>query len=101
MGITAYIPFHPNLAKNMIATGGFKYREEHLVCPEGKILRKSALLKKDLTYQFVACQQDCQRCPVKTECLPAHQKRRYVALSMFYPLLLEAKERNEGEAFRI
>lgn len=101
MGITAYIPFHPNLAKNMIATGGFEYRGEHLVCPEGKILRKSAFLKKDLTYQFVARQQDCQRCPVKTECLPAHQKRRYVALSMFYPLFLEAKERNEGEAFRI
>ena len=100
IGITAYIPFHPNQARNMIAKGGFEYRGDHLVCPEGKILRKSAFLKKDLTYQFVARQQDCQRCPVKADCLPAHQKRQYVALSMFYSLFLEAKERNAGEAFR-
>ena len=100
MGITAYIPFHPNLATNMIATGGFEYRGDHLVCPEGKILRKSAFLRKDLTYQYVARQQDCQSCPIKAKCLPVHQKRRYVALSIFYSLFLEAKERNEGETFR-
>ena len=37
MSITAYIPIHPNQARNMIAKGGFEYRGDHLVCPEGKI----------------------------------------------------------------
>ena len=90
MGMTANIPFHPNQARDMIAKGAFKYRRDHLVCPEGKILRKSAFLKKDLTHprfqmpQFVARQQDC---------LPAHQKRRYVALSH----VLLAVPRGEGK----
>ncbi len=100
MGIVAYIPFHPNQARNMVAKGGFDYRGDHLVCPEGKVLRRSAFLKKDRTYQYVARQYDCQRCPVKAECLPPGQMRRYVALSIHHSLHLEAKERNEGEAFK-
>ena len=35
MGIVAYIPFHPDQLRNMVAKGGFDYRGEHLVCPEG------------------------------------------------------------------
>ena len=99
MGIVAYIPFHPNQLRNMVAKGGFDYRGDHLVCPEGKVLRRSALLNQDRTYQYVARQHDCQRCPIKTECLSPGQMRRYVALSMYHSLHLEAKERNEGEAY--
>ena len=101
MGVTAYIPFHPNQARNMVAKGGFDYREDHLVCLEGRVLRKSAFLKKDRTYQYIARQHDCQRCPVKAECLPPGQMRRYVALSIFHSLHLEAKKRNESETFEI
>ena len=100
MGIVAYIPFHPNQQRNMVAKGGFDYRGDHLVCPEGKVLRRSALLKQDRTYQYVARQHDCQRCPIKAECLPPGQMRRYVALSIYHSLHLEAKKRNEGEAFK-
>ena len=101
MGIVAYIPFHPNQLRNMVAKGSFDYRGDHLVCPEGKVLRRSALLKQDRTYQYVARQHDCQRCPIKTECLPPGQMRRYVALSIYHSLHMEAKERNEGEAYRM
>ena len=104
MGIVAYITFHPNQLRNMVAKGDFDYLGDHLVCPEDKALRRSALLMQDRTYQYVArqydCHQyDCQRCPVKAECLPPGQMRRYVALSIHHSLHLEAKERNEGEAF--
>ncbi len=36
----AYIPIHPIQETNMVAKGGFEYRGDHLVCPEGKILRR-------------------------------------------------------------
>ena len=35
-----------------------------------------------------------QKCPVRTECLPPKQKRRY------QPVYLRAKERNESEAYK-
>ena len=99
LGVTAYIPIHPNQLRNMIVKGGFDYRGDHLVCPEGKTLLRSAFSKKDRTYQYVARQKDCQACPVRAGCLPPRQKRRYVGLSMYYPLFLEARERNKGEVF--
>ena len=66
----------------------------------GQGASQSAFLKKDRTYQYVARQYDCQRCPVKAECLPPGQMRRYVALSIHHSLHLEAKERNEGKRSR-
>ena len=39
LDITAYIPVHPNQEKSMVAKGGFEYRGDHLMCPEGKKLR--------------------------------------------------------------
>ena len=74
----------------MVAKGGFIYLGDHLICPQGKVLRRSALQRRDRAYQYVAHQKDCQSCPVKARCLPPHQKRRYVALSMYHPLLLQA-----------
>ena len=100
MGIVAYIPLHPTQLRNMVARGGFDYRGDHLVCPQGKVLRRSALLSRDRTYQYVARKHDCQRCPIKTECLPPGQMRRYVVRSIYHSLHLEAKDRNEGEAFK-
>ena len=67
-GITAYIPIHPNQERNMVSKGGFDYRGDHLVCPEGKTLRKSAFHNRDRVYQHVAHQKDCQSCAVKDEC---------------------------------
>ena len=99
LGISTYIPVHPNLEKSMVTTGDFEYREDHLVCSEGKRLNKGALIRKDRQYLYVALQKDCQQCPVNAECLPKGQKRRFLSLSMYYPLFLEARERNKSASF--
>ena len=101
--ITAYIPVHPNQENSMVSKGDFIYRGDHLICPQGKVLRRSALQRRDRAYQYVAHQKDCQSCPVKARCLPPNQKRqkqRYVALSMYHPLLLQAQELKETAAYR-
>ena len=46
LDITAYIPVHPNQERSMVAKGGFDYRGDHLMCPEGKRLRRGALEKE-------------------------------------------------------
>ena len=46
-GITAYIPIHPNQQSSMVAKGDFIYRGDHLICPQGKVLRRSALQRRD------------------------------------------------------
>ena len=98
--ITAYIPIHPNQENSMVSKGDFIYRGDHLICPQGKVLRRSALQRRDRAYQYVAHQKDCQSCPVKARCLPPNQKRRYVALSMYHPLLLQAQELKKTAAYR-
>ena len=99
-GITAYIPIHPNQESYVVSKEGFAYRGDHLICPQGKRLQRSAFHHRDEIYQYVARQIDCQTCPVKAECLPPNQKRRYVALSMHYPLYLRAREQNQTPVFR-
>ena len=76
------------------------HRGDLLICPQGKALRRSALQRRDRAYQYVAHQKDCQSCPVKAGCLPPNQKRRYVALSMYHPLLLQAQELKKTAAYR-
>ena len=73
VGITAYIPIHPNQKNSVVAQRGFTYHGDHLVCPEGKVLRRRAFHSRDRSYQYVAHQKDCQKCPVRTECLPPKQ----------------------------
>ncbi len=99
LGIPTYIPVHPNQERSMVTRGGFEYRGDHLVCSEGKRLNRGSLVRKDRQYLYVAHQKDCQQCPVNTECLPKGQKRRFVSLSMYYPLFLEARELNKSASF--
>ena len=94
-GITAYILIHPVQATNPVSKGDFIYQGDHLICSQGNLLRLWAFLKRNRAYQYVAHQKDCKACPVKIQCLPPNQKRRYVALSMYHTLLLRALERNK------
>ncbi len=64
-GITAYIPIHPNQESSMVATRDFICRGDHLICPQGKVIRLSALQRRDRAYQYVAYQKDCQSWPAK------------------------------------
>ncbi len=98
--ITAYIPIHTRHETSVVSTGEFVYHGDHLVCPQGKILHRGSFHKRSRTYQYVARQKDCQACPVKDTCLQAKQKRRYFALTMYYPEYLRAKERNQTEEYR-
>ena len=84
-GITAYIPIHPVQENALVSKGDFTYHGDHLVCRQGKVLYRSGWMKRDRAYQYVAHQRDCQRCPVKEQCLPAKQKRRYVASACITP----------------
>ena len=99
-GVTAYIPIHPVQESNMVARGGFEYRGDHVVCSQGKILKRAAYHRRNASYQYVALQKDCQACPIKEQCLPPRQKRRYLGLSIYYPLHLQAQERNRTPACR-
>ncbi len=99
--IAAYIPIHTRHETSMVSTGEFVYHGDHLVCPEGKILRRGSFHKRSRTYQYVARQKDCQSCPVKETCLPPKQKRRYFTLTMYYPEYLRARERNRTETYRL
>ena len=98
--ITAYIPIHPRQETSMVSTGDFVYHGDHLVCPQGKILRRGSYHKRSRTYQYVARQKDCQACPIKDTCLPPKQKRRFFTLTMYHPVYLIARERNRTPAYR-
>ena len=100
LNITAYIPLHPRQEKSMVAKGGFTYKSDHLLCPEGKRMNVGHRHKKGEICHYVALQKDCQKCPIKAECLPPRQKRRYVTLSIYHAVILRARERNESKAYR-
>ncbi len=98
--ITAYIPIHTKQENSMVSKGDFGYHGDHLICPQGKVLRRSAFQRRTGTYQYVARTRDCQACPIKDACLPRRQKRRYFSLTMYHPLYLRARERNRTAAYR-
>ncbi len=49
-GITAYIPIHPNQESSMVSKEDFIYMGDHLICPQGKLLRRGALQRRDRAY---------------------------------------------------
>ena len=57
--ITAYIPIHPRQESNLVARGGFEYRGDHVVCPQGKVLKRAGYHRRNASYQYVASQKDC------------------------------------------
>ncbi|MXZ91545.1 MAG: transposase [Chloroflexi bacterium] len=98
-GIVEYIPMHPKQAASMVANGDFVYHGDHLICPQGKILRRGSLHPRHHTYEYVARQKECQACPFKRTCLPEGHKRRRLGLTMYYPLYLKIQERNRSSSY--
>ena len=80
--------------------GGFVYQGDRLVCPQGKTLHQRGFNRKEQRYMYTARREDCQACPIKSECLPPRQKRGYVSLTRYYPMTLLAKERNQTSEYR-
>ena len=98
LGITAYIPIQTRTTALLPRGVHLSWRPPRVSRRKGS--QKTCFHRRDRSYQYVARQKDCQRCPVRTECLPPRQKRRYVALTMYQPVYLRARERNESEAYR-
>ena len=98
--ITAYIPIHPKQETSMVTSGDFVYHGDHLICPQGKTLRRGSYRKRQRSYQYVARQKDCQACPIKDTCLPPGQKRRYFGVTIYHPEYSRARERNRTAAYR-
>lgn len=99
-GIKAYIPLRPIQEDTLVGPGGFVYQGDRLVCPKGKTLHQSGFNKKEQRYMYTARREDCQACPIKNECLPPRQKRRFVSLTRYYPMTLLARERNRTSEYR-
>jgi len=99
-GIGAYIPLYPNQSSGQVARGEFVYHGDHLICSQGKVLRRGPFRNRFQSYKYQALQGDCQECPVKDRCLPPKEKRRQVALSSYYPEFVRAAERNRSQEYR-
>ena len=99
-GIKAYIPLRPVQEDTLVGPGGFVYHGDRLVCPKGKTLYQSGFDKKEQRYMYTARREDCQACPIKNECLPPRQKRRFVSLTRYYPMKLLARGRNQTSEYR-
>lgn len=82
--IQAFIPMHPRQLSYRIHNEGFTYHGDHLVCPEGKILKRSHFNVKDECWFYAAKQKDCQACAVKERCLAPKSKRRFVQLTQYH-----------------
>ena len=90
--ITAYIPIHPKQGTCMVASGDFVYHGDHLICPQGKILRRGSYHKRQPSYQYVARQKDCQACPIKDKCLPPGRKWRFFGVTIYHPEYSRARD---------
>ena len=84
----------------MVARGDFAYHGDHLICPQGKVLRRKSFHPRSSSYQYIARQKDCQACPIKGTRLPPGRKQRYISLTMYHPLYQRARERNRTVAYR-
>jgi len=85
-GIEAHIPLHPNHRDNRKKREGFRLKDpRELVCPAGRVLKRTTHYPKENTWLYAAKQRDCQPCPLRSGCLPAKSKRRFILLSTFEP----------------
>ena len=89
-GITAYIPIHSRQGASMVASGDFVHHGDHLICPQGKVLRRSAYHKRQRAYKYVAHQKDCQSCPIKENSPPPGQKRRFFSVTIYHSVYSRA-----------
>ena len=84
----------------MVFRGDFSYYGDHLICPNGKTMRRGTFHKRQCAYKVRLEQKDCQTRPIKDICLPPWHKQRYISLTMYHPLYERARERNRTAAYR-
>lgn len=66
--LTTYTSIHPKQETNMVTSGDFVYHGDHLVCPQGKFLRRGSYRKRQRSYQYLylARQKDYRPAPSRT-----------------------------------
>lgn len=83
-GIESHIPLHTRHIENRRKREGFDLRSpRELICPAGKVLKRSTYYKRDEAWLYAAKVKDCQSCPRRAECLPPSSRRRFVQLSEY------------------
>ena len=87
--IAAYIPIHPIQERNMESRGGFVYHGDHLVCPQGKILRRGTSYSRDGAISTSHAKR-LPGVPSQGHLPPTGTKRRYIGLTMYHPVYLRA-----------
>jgi len=97
--IQAYIPFSPVQKRGIVLRRDFEYHEEHLICPEGKKLKRGRFYPEDSTFKYGASQKDCRACPRKETCLWPSERRHRIRVSMYYPEIQRAVEINETQTY--
>lgn len=89
-----------------LARDAFNYDEnaDVYICPEGKILRRSALARSaaGLSWQYWAEKQDCEICPLREKCIHSNSKRgaRKVEHSYFRPERQQNIDRRQSPEYR-
>lgn len=99
-GIQAYIPLHPKQERAAVVSGGFKYQEREVICPQGKVLSLVRYDEETEQFRFAAKRADCRECSQKGDCLPTKGKYKSITVSRYYPLLEQALETKASARYR-
>ena len=103
-GILAHVPAQRSTNSSGDGTlfdrSAFSYdpNSDTFTCPQGKVMRRHGVHRKDLLIYYQARMQDCQTCPVKGQCTAA--KQRTVSRHQHDAALKRMDERATPEAMR-
>jgi transposase len=89
----------PQQAHKLLSNEKFSYQkgQNQVVCPEGKASYRRAYNKQLKGTQFFFRKQDCQACPLQTQCTTSHEGRA-VFFSDHWELIQEGKQHVQSEA---
>ena len=83
----------------MVSKGDFIYRGDHLICPHGKLIRRSAFMRRDRATSMWRIRKTAN--PVLSEpgaCHPTRNEGMWPCV--YHPLLLRVRERNQTAEYR-
>ena len=98
-GTKAYIPLRPVQEDTLVGTGGFVYQGITWFVRKARRCIGVGSTKDNSATCTRRDGEDCQECPIKNECLPPRQRRRYVSLTRYYPMSLLARKRNQTDEY--
>ena len=93
--INPLIPAKAEPIRSRVPLRRFRYDAKHdiLKCPQGRILRPTRAVKHGRF--FYSLSRDCNRCPLRADCLSPGRVNKAVVVGEDYPSLLRARRRRE------